>query len=211
MSSPMDEPLDPLHKLADLAKLEARLAEPFADEHAILSASGIDGDPDQPVIVGRVHNGLNAPPVLPEAEKTVSAWRTRSSPGGAGFNEIRLDDLAGEERFAQRDLNAVVERDTNIEVKRHTTLRVAGNQDAHIKGHGTVGFEQSFSVNAQTVDIKGRDHVKLDTNHKIFDANSRHDTVDANDTVRTGNTFHHVDGVFKVTGSAFTSTRTKSS
>jgi hypothetical protein len=37
----------------------------------------------------------------------------------------------------------------------------------------------------------------------VFHANSRHDTVDANDTVHTGNTFHHVDGVFQLTGPKF--------
>jgi hypothetical protein len=36
------ESLDPLRKLSDLAKIEARLAEPFAEQQAILLASGMD-------------------------------------------------------------------------------------------------------------------------------------------------------------------------
>jgi len=55
------------------------------------------GDPDPPVVVGRVSNALNPPPLKLPDERTQSVWRSASSPGGGGFNEIRLEDRRGSE------------------------------------------------------------------------------------------------------------------
>ena len=66
----------------------------------------LDGDPDEPLIVGRVHNAAVRTPLNLPADKTISVWRSQSSPGGNGFNQILMDDLAAAERLevhAQRD------------------------------------------------------------------------------------------------------------
>src|SRR5207248_5785801 len=56
-----------------------------------------EGNPDRPVIGGRLYNGAFMPPYkLPEG-KTRTALRTASSPHGAGTNEIRFEDKAGSE------------------------------------------------------------------------------------------------------------------
>ncbi len=47
----------------------------------------LDGNPDQPLIVGRVHNAQAATPLNLPADKAVSLWRSKSSPGSAGFNQ----------------------------------------------------------------------------------------------------------------------------
>ena len=81
---------------------------------------------DEPIIVGRVHNGKNAHPVSLPGEKTVSLWRTRSSPGGEGFNEVRMDDKAGAELLglhAQLDFRAEVGRDATWTVGRSRVRR----------------------------------------------------------------------------------------
>jgi type VI secretion system secreted protein VgrG len=79
----------------------------------------LQGDPDQPIIVGRVFNGTRqAPYPLPE-HKTRSAWRSDSSPGSNGFNEIMFEDLKGRELVymqAQRDLRKLVKQDETITV-----------------------------------------------------------------------------------------------
>jgi type VI secretion system secreted protein VgrG len=59
----------------------------------------LDGDPDEPIIVGRVHNAATIRRSSSPAEKTVSVWRSKSSPGGDGFNEIRMEDPHGAERL----------------------------------------------------------------------------------------------------------------
>jgi type VI secretion system secreted protein VgrG len=110
----------------------------------------LDGDPDEPVIVGRVHNAKNILPVTLPAEKTVSLWRTKSSPGGKGFNEIRMDDEAGEELFsihAQRDYRGVVERDSEITIGRNEKVKVLGEHRTDIVGRNDVvcGSPSSFT------------------------------------------------------------------
>ncbi len=54
----------------------------------------LDGDPDQPVVVGRVFNAIEQVPYKLPDNKTVSGWKTNSSPGGGGYNEIKLGGQA---------------------------------------------------------------------------------------------------------------------
>jgi type VI secretion system secreted protein VgrG len=74
----------------------------------------IDGNPDRPIITGRVYNGESMPPYALPKEMTKSAMKTYSSKGGGGFNEIRFEDKKGEEQFflhAEKDLDFRVKND----------------------------------------------------------------------------------------------------
>ncbi len=96
----------------------------------------LDGDPDRPLIVGRVHNGANpTPQKLPE-QKAWSTWRSRSTPGGNGFNEITFDDAAGAER-----LYVHAQRDAIVEVENDVFTRVLGNVNGLVQGNGTGGVK----------------------------------------------------------------------
>ncbi|MFD1261690.1 type VI secretion system tip protein TssI/VgrG, partial [Entomomonas asaccharolytica] len=55
----------------------------------------LEGDPDQPLIKGAVHNGVNKVPYELPANKTRSVFKTSSSKGGNGSNELRIEDKAG--------------------------------------------------------------------------------------------------------------------
>ena len=61
--------------------------------------SFMEGDPDQPIITGRVYNATNMPPYELPANKTQSGIKSRSSPGGkaSNFNELRFEDKKGKE------------------------------------------------------------------------------------------------------------------
>lgn len=68
----------------------------------------LEGDPDKPIITGRVYNNDHMPPYKLPDHKTISAIRTCSSPGGKGGNEIRFEDKKGGEQlllFAQNSLH----------------------------------------------------------------------------------------------------------
>jgi len=81
----------------------------------------LSGDPDRPVIVGRVFTALQKTPYPLPANKTKSGIRTSSSPGGNGYNELMFEDKAGEERIemhAQRDMKTTAERDVTLDVGR---------------------------------------------------------------------------------------------
>ena len=71
----------------------------------------LGGDPDRPVIIGRVYTNLQKVPYRLPENKTMSGWRSNSSPGGGGFNEMSMEDAAGRERVfvhAQKDMDTVV-------------------------------------------------------------------------------------------------------
>ena len=55
----------------------------------------LEGNPDQPVVVGRLFSSTAKPPFGLPAEKTKSGWRTASSPGGGGYNEIMFEAAKG--------------------------------------------------------------------------------------------------------------------
>ena len=93
----------------------------------------INGDPDEPLIVGRVHNETAPPPLKLPDDKTQSIWLSRSSPapksGSAGFNRIMMEDKAGSElldMYAQLDYK----RHTN----RNEAISVGGNQSTSVGG-----------------------------------------------------------------------------
>jgi len=91
----------------------------------------IEGDPDRPIITGRVYHGKNTLPYPLPAEKTKSTIKSDSSIGGGGFNELRFEDRkGGEEVFlhAQKDLNEVVLNNNSRSVTADQTFSVGGNQ-----------------------------------------------------------------------------------
>ena len=118
----------------------------------------IEGDPDRPIITGRVYHGANMPPYGLPGEKTKSTLKSNSSKGGAGFNEIRFEDKKGEEEVffhAQKDENTVVENDQTI---------VVGNDRAE-----SIGRDRSLSVGRDKSEMVGRDKsIRVATSHTEF-------------------------------------------
>jgi hypothetical protein len=96
----------------------------------------LEGDPDQPIIVGRVFNAVQQVPYKLPVNKTVSGWKTNSSPGSDGYNEIKLEDRKNLELIyiqAQRNLDKLVKHDETERTLRHHHGTVVGNQDLVIK------------------------------------------------------------------------------
>ncbi len=59
----------------------------------------LEGDPDRPIITGRVFNCVTTPPYSLPQYATLSTMKTNSSKGGNGFNELRFEDKKGEEQI----------------------------------------------------------------------------------------------------------------
>lgn len=114
-----------------------------------------DGDPDAPVIVGRLSNETCPLPLDLPSEKAVSVWRGQSSPGGEGHNEIRLDDGAGAELVsvhAERNLEILVRNDRRETVLGARELSVEGSDRTE------VGEAQSLLVKKdRMVTVAGSD------------------------------------------------------
>jgi len=108
----------------------------------------LEGDPDQPLITGRVYNQDNMPPYDLPANKTQSGFKSRSSMEGTpdNFNEIRFEDKKGqEELFVQAEKNhtvlikndqsTTIRHDRTTNITRNDTLNVTGDQFIHIHGN----------------------------------------------------------------------------
>ncbi len=119
----------------------------------------LEGDPDRPLVSGRLFNGRFMPPYqLPEG-RTRTSLQTSSSPGGGGTNEIRLEDAAGaEEVMIHSQYNTIVNAANNRKktvqknwtqvVGNNSACTVGADQTVQITGgfESTVGADQSLSV-----------------------------------------------------------------
>ncbi len=79
----------------------------------------VEGNPDKPLITGCVPNKLTATPYPLPANKTKTVLRSHSSPHTGGYNELSIEDRAGQERIylrAQRDIEHVVLNDSDIKI-----------------------------------------------------------------------------------------------
>src|SRR5207302_4240425 len=113
----------------------------------------LEGDPDRPIITGRVYNADQMPPYPLPDEKTKSTIKSYSSKGGGGFNEFRFEDKKGKEQIflhaekdqhdrikndrltaIGRDTHMIVQRDQLEKVKRDKHLQVTGDQNEKVGG-----------------------------------------------------------------------------
>jgi type VI secretion system secreted protein VgrG len=130
----------------------------------------IEGDPDQPLVVGRVFNGAAPVPYKLPEHKTRSTWKSDSSPGSEGFNELMFEDAKGRELVyvqAERDLEKLVKHDETIRVGKNRATTV-GEVDAaavgvrevsHISGTRTgremVAGRITFTTGEATLTLEG--------------------------------------------------------
>jgi type VI secretion system secreted protein VgrG len=92
----------------------------------------LDGNPDRPIVVGRVYNGDLMPPYPLPAEKAKSCIKTHSTPDGGGCNEIRFDDSRNEEQLlvqAQRRMDTRV-KGTHYHAAASYHVSVGGKTEA---------------------------------------------------------------------------------
>jgi type VI secretion system secreted protein VgrG len=126
----------------------------------------LEGDPDHPIITGRVYNANQMPPFELPAGGMISGMKSNSTPGGGGYNEISMNDAKGEEAVtvhAQHDMTTTVENDRAATiVGGNDTLAVqAGTRSVTVKG------DTSLTVEAgdRTVNVTG--NYQLDTTSEI--------------------------------------------
>jgi len=103
----------------------------------------LEGDPDQPLCIGSVYNGDQMPHYDPVEHKTRTYFKSNSSPGGDGFNELYFEDKADEERIYIH-----AEKDFDRRVKNHSTDHIGGNM------HLIVGRDEADSGGEVVIDIE---------------------------------------------------------
>ncbi|CAM4198338.1 type VI secretion system Vgr family protein [Serratia silvae] len=113
----------------------------------------INGDPDRPIITGRVYNEANMPPWDLPANATQMGFYSRTKDGASSqANALRFEDKPGEEEVyirGQKDMNTVVLNDRSTEVGNDHSESVGGQQTIEIQKDQT----QSIHGNqAETID-----------------------------------------------------------
>ncbi|MGN8274208.1 type VI secretion system Vgr family protein [Pseudomonas sp. SMN5] len=117
----------------------------------------IDGDVDKPLVVGCLPNGANPPPLDLPADKTRSIWRSQSSPGGGGYNELRIEDRKGAEEIyvrAQRDWTQHVLHDQRVQVDHERSIVVTGTARHELKAD-----EQRITHGRRQAEVRQDDHL----------------------------------------------------
>ncbi len=119
----------------------------------------LDGDCDSPMVMGRVYNQLNQVPYKLPDNKTVSGWKTNSSPTSGGYNEIKLEDKANKELVyiqAQKDKHVLVKRDLVKRIERRHRRTILEDQHLIVK-----------KIKKELIEVDDHLHVKGDRFQKI--------------------------------------------
>ncbi len=138
----------------------------------------LEGDPDKPIITGRVYNGANMPPYDLPANKTQSGIKSRSSKDGspANFNEIRFEDKKGEELLtvhAEKDQLVEVENDETHTVGHDKTYSVGNDRKKDI------GHDETTTVGNNRTETVGKDE-------SITITKNRNESVGENEDLSVG-------------------------
>lgn len=129
--------------------------------------SFLEGDPDKPIVTGRVYNELNMPPYQLPENKTRSVLKTLSSIGGEGFNEIYFDDKKGKELIyahAQKDVNLYVKNDWQEHILNDSHLTIGNNSYSKVFGedHQTVVSPRQVHLAEDHLTVRGDLHTQTD-------------------------------------------------
>ncbi len=103
----------------------------------------LDGDPDQPLVIGCVHNAEKTIPYALPANKTRSTLKTKSSPKGASdaANELRFEDKTGSEEVYLR-----AQKDYKLEVLNDATETITHDRKTTIDNDDTLTVKQARKV-----------------------------------------------------------------
>jgi type VI secretion system secreted protein VgrG len=164
-----------------------------------------EGDPDRPVITGRVYTNLQKTPYKLPANKTQSGWKSNSSPTNGGYNELMFEDKAGNELLhmrAEKDMTTRVNHDQALSVGRHRLESVAGNDREAVLGdqsHSVDGMKQSMvgqdemsSILGSLIHLTGADRVLQTTGSSSSQAATHAIVSDQGTTLTVGNSMIHI-------------------
>jgi type VI secretion system secreted protein VgrG len=178
----------------------------------------LEGDPDRPIITGRVYNATAMPPYPMPDHKTMSAFKSNSSKGGEGFNELRFEDKKGDEQIflhgeknldirIKKDRFETIENDRHLLVKMDKFEHVENNRDEivdadhkekigkdrHLKVVGKeakeVGGSLSLTVKGEVIEVFKANHSEQTTSDYYLKADNVVIEGMTNVTIKVGQSY----------------------
>ncbi|CAI9009038.1 Type VI secretion system spike protein VgrG4b [Pseudomonas chlororaphis] len=129
----------------------------------------LEGDPDQPLITGCLYHKEHPVPYALPANKTRTVFKSMSSPGGAGYNELRIEDKKGAEQIfihAQRDWDENIEHDQKIRIghERHDTVEKNTYTELKAEEHRITHADRKTETRVDDhLTVGENQHIKLGT------------------------------------------------
>ena len=156
----------------------------------------LEGDPDRPIITGRVYNAANKVPYPLPANKNISTLKSDSTKGGGGFNEMKFDDTKGKELVyvqAEKDRTVLVKNDNTENVGHDETIGIGNDRKKDVAKNETttIGDNRTETVGKdETISIKGNRTETVTKDEKITINGNRTEVVakEENITINGGRT-----------------------
>jgi type VI secretion system secreted protein VgrG len=171
----------------------------------------LEGDPDRPIITGRVFNSRNPVPYPLPANKTRTVFKSMSTPGMEdemrGFNELRIEDKKGQEEIyahAEKDMNVYVKNDWKEHILHDQHRTIDNFSYSLIKGEDQQTVHQDRKVELLSDDhltVRGCRHTRVQekwlirAGREIHSATGRKTVIEAGTelTLKAGGAFIRLD------------------
>src|SRR3990167_6629859 len=172
----------------------------------------LEGDPDQPLVTGCLYHKEHVVPYDLPANKTRTVFKTLSSPGGGGYNELRIEDKKGEEQIyihAERDWDENIEHDQKIRIGFERHDRVEANSYSKFKAeeHRTTHLDRKSEIKANDhLTVGNNQHIKIGTGQFINAGSEIHLSSGQKVVLEAGSelTFKAAGSFIKLDGSGIT-------
>jgi type VI secretion system secreted protein VgrG len=126
----------------------------------------LEGNPDRPIITGRVYNAERMPPYPLPHQQVISGMKTDTTPGGGGYNEMSMDDTKDKEHItihAQHDMGTTVEHDDSQTIHNNRIIAVDGTHTETIKKDTTITVTEGKETNTvqQEIVVTSKAHIHV--------------------------------------------------